>query len=422
MKADVAMLSNFAEHIDVFGETTEVEEKNSSASGVNWPVVPNRRRSDAPYLEALGLYLNPFTLTNDEKFYFESPALKQRLQTLLHMVETNKGLLCVTGDAGGGKTTLLKQFVSLAKESWQPFEINVGSVSNERQILAKVATGINAPVCRYQFSGILSRVQLLNDDNRFPVLVIDDAHKLSEKIIVTLQKLKQKIIKKNLNMGIVFFADKSIKSLLNSSELRDTSGEWVYSIYLPRLSEKDTADYIQHRMTVAGMLIDKPFKPADIKAIYKMAKGLPRNTNETAHRMLACNYSCDNKKKIVPIAQVSWIQGVENVVKDNWVYMVMGVLLLAMFFSMGPARSKLVVETGQSNVSDKESITVTKSPTALVDQLDSSSVPDKGSVQKLQMHSARLTPVSFSTADCDASIFLDCLQGKGKVQKKIYYK
>ncbi len=406
------MLSNFAEHADVFGELDAQGDKNSLSSGVTWPSVVSSQ-SDAPYLEALGLYINPFSVVSEEQFYFESPALKQRLQTLLHMVENNKALLCVTGDAGGGKTTLLRQFVALAKETWQPFEISVGAVSNERQILAKVASGINAPVCRYQFSGILSRVQFLNDENRFPVLVIDDAHELDSKVIFTLQKLKQKIIKKNLNMSIVLFAEQSIKVLLGDKLLRDLSNEWVYSIYLPRLSERDTANYIQHRMTVAGMLIDKPFKPADVKAIYKMAKGLPRKTNEVAHRMLACNFGDGNITRMV---QLSWVQSLKNIVHGNWIYLAMGVSLLAMIVLVDPLGDKQIPD---SELPETSQILLPALPSALPSDTDKI---DHDPDLQIETQDGMLTSVNYIESDCDSTIFIDCQKGEGKIQKNIFYK
>jgi len=353
------MLSNSAEHSLAFGEAEDASSAEDSviadgsvtAEG-SLPVavaVPDA----ASYLDAFGLYINPFSEVSDEKFYFESPALKQRLQTLVHMVENNKALLCLTGDEGGGKTTLLKQFISLAQETWQPFEVDVGTETNERQVLARVAQGIKAPVCRYQFSGILSRLKILNEKNHFPVLVIDDAHNMSPKVIAALQKLKKKIIAKDLKMSIVLFADRSIKSLFNHKLLRDLSNEWVYSIYLPRLSEKDTAQYIQHRMTVAGMLIDKPFKPADIAAVYKMSKGLPRKVNEVAHRMLLSNYGSEDTVSTLP---ASWLEKFKGIGVENGIYFLLGIFLLVLLVTVESGSERVVAKKSSSveQVSGKE--------------------------------------------------------------------
>ncbi|NOX42685.1 MAG: AAA family ATPase [Gammaproteobacteria bacterium] len=413
------MLSNFAEHTVVYNEAGA---DNYQASNP----------SSAPYLGALGLYINPFSAQPDDEFYFESLALQQRFQTLFHMVENNKALLCVTCDEGGGKTSMLRRFVNSSKETWQPFEIHVGTVSNDRQILAKVAQSINAPVCRYQFTSILSRVQLLNENNRFPVLVIDDAHKLSPNVVSTLQKLKHKIIKKELKMSIVLFADQSIKTILADKLLRDLSDEWVYSIYLPRLSEKDTALYLQHRMAVAGMLIDKPFKPADVSVIYKLSKGLPRKTNEVAHRMLVCNFGDGRPVRTI---QLAWLQKLKNISAENKIYFVMGVSLLVMLMLVEPMASKRIagVESpallSTTSLSTTSSVVHTSDAFALGGDFNANKQIygeeqeiSNLSAHKLGQQSGMLSSVNYMDKECDSKIFIDCGNKKGKIEKNISYK
>ena len=373
---------------------------------------------DAVYLGALGLYVNPFSLVADEKFYFESPAMRQRMQTLLHMIESNNGLICVVSDEGGGKTSFLHRFTHEAGEKWQLHEISISNDTSSLQILNSIAASIGANVLKKenkQIEKIVSHLSASGADQSFPVILFDNGHQLGAKAISALLKLKRKIAKKKLKMSTVVFADRNIKNTLNHKLLRNITDEWTYSIYLPRLSEKDTAEYLYHRLITAGMLIDKPFKPADVNAIYKIAKGLPRKTNEVAHRLLMCNYG---GLRPVTKFKFGWLGKIKSISNENKIHIVMGLVLMVMLTSVGsggpgPANASSAVVAHNAQAINSAAGMQNKTPGL--------SATDFSTSKEQPVALKSKAPASID-ADCDATIFLDCGKPAKDAIKHITYR
>lgn len=368
---------------------------------------------EASYLSAFGLYLNPFSLIPDNKFYFESPALKQRLQTLSHMVENNKALLCVTGDEGGGKTSLLRYFVDGLDGDWRAYELSVTRGLTSKQLLNHIAESFQADAHKKEsklITNIFNRIKILNQQQCFPVLVIDDGHQTDPKAMSALQKLVRAAADKELKMSVVLFANREIRDIFNDCALRDVAEEWVYNIYLPRLSEKDLTDYLLHRMTIAGMLIDQPFKSADVSAIYKVSKGLPGKVNEVAHRMLLSNFGDGKSKKVI---SPGWLNKLQVLSLQNKIYLVMGIVLLIIMATVSPQDAQ------KSAVGTTVAMQTNKQPafgSAVKEANADSSKPNSREVKR--------SSKGKSANECKGmtDIFLDCGEQNKVVQKNISYR
>ena len=67
------------------------------------------------YKEFYGLKENPFSLTPDPDFLYLSKMHKMAIAHLTYGLETRKGIIQVTGEIGGGKTTILKSVLTRNK-------------------------------------------------------------------------------------------------------------------------------------------------------------------------------------------------------------------------------------------------------------------------------------------------------------------
>src|SRR3990170_1979727 len=69
------------------------------------------------YLEYYGLKEHPFTTVVDNKFYYNSPQVRDALIKLRYAIDTRKGLAVVIGDIGAGKTTLARRLLEELDEN-----------------------------------------------------------------------------------------------------------------------------------------------------------------------------------------------------------------------------------------------------------------------------------------------------------------
>ena len=60
------------------------------------------------YTEFYGLKGEPFLLTPDHRFYFESRVHAQAMAHLMYGLNRGEGFIVITGDVGAGKTTIVQ--------------------------------------------------------------------------------------------------------------------------------------------------------------------------------------------------------------------------------------------------------------------------------------------------------------------------
>jgi len=65
---------------------------------------------------SFGLNENPFHVSPDPKFLFSGAAYETALAELMFGIESRRGLLVLTGEAGTGKTTLMRHFLHWLKD------------------------------------------------------------------------------------------------------------------------------------------------------------------------------------------------------------------------------------------------------------------------------------------------------------------
>ena len=64
------------------------------------------------YTDFYKLRDEPFLLTPDERFYFESSVHSQAMAHLTYGLQRGEGFIVITGDVGAGKTTLVKRLIA----------------------------------------------------------------------------------------------------------------------------------------------------------------------------------------------------------------------------------------------------------------------------------------------------------------------
>jgi len=65
---------------------------------------------------SFGLKENPFNVSPDPRFLFTGRAYEGALAELMFGIESRRGLLVLTGEAGTGKTTVMRHFLQWLKD------------------------------------------------------------------------------------------------------------------------------------------------------------------------------------------------------------------------------------------------------------------------------------------------------------------
>lgn len=242
------------------------------------------------YLERYGLKEHPFSNIVDNRFYYSSPLHEQALVKLRYAIDTRKGLAVIIGDTGSGKTTLARKLLEELDENLYEATLLVivhASVGSE-WLLKKFAMQLGIPNVKSNKVDLLSqlyrRLYEISEQGKTAVVLMDEVQMLkSKEIMEEFRGLLNMELPEGKMINLVFFGLKELEDVLNLDEpLRQRV---AMRVRLTAFSEENTADYIKHRLNIAGCE-RQIFTDEAVKEIFKYSKGLPRLINTVCDNAL----------------------------------------------------------------------------------------------------------------------------------------
>lgn len=247
------------------------------------------------YLEFFGLRDFPFRLSPDTEFFYQSKAHTRAKAYLDYGVWNRDGFTVITGEVGCGKTLLIQKLLAdLANSSVlvaKVFQTQLDEVQFLQAVL--VDFGINP------FNA--QKVELLDKLNTFlienfialkqPVLIVDDAHNLSVSVLEEIRLLSGLETHKEKVLHVILVGQPQLNVLLESPELEQLLQRVRLRYHIKPLTSEETADYIAHRLRVAGRNDNALFAPQALPVIYKYTGGVPRLINMLCDTALVCAYA-----------------------------------------------------------------------------------------------------------------------------------
>lgn len=242
------------------------------------------------YLEHFQLKEYPFSLTPDTDFYFDYAAHHDVLNVLAVALRSGEGFIKVTGEVGLGKTLLCRRLLNGIGHRFVTAYIPDPQLTpvGLRVALAQ-ELGIKLP-SRCTGAEVLRLVQARTLDiartGKRVVLILDEAHQLSEQTLEAVRLLTNLETEKFKLLQVVLFGQPELDRRLKKRSLRQLQQRVVFSAVLKPLNRRATEAYINHRLKVAGCPTERLFTGSAIREIYKASRGIPRLVNVLSHKAL----------------------------------------------------------------------------------------------------------------------------------------
>ncbi|MDP3589227.1 MAG: AAA family ATPase, partial [Methylobacter sp.] len=216
------------------------------------------------------------------------------LNVLLIALHNGEGFIKITGDVGTGKTMLCRKLLNELPEPYETAYIPnphlppaglLVAIANEMGIEYSRQIGLN---------GLLTLINdfLINSaaNGKKPVLIIDEAQSMSIETLEALRLITNLETEKQKLLQIVLFGQSELDDQLRNKAIRQLRQRITFSYALKPLTPKNVADYIQHRLRVAGLGNLSIFSKLAIKAMHHYSRGIPRLINILANKAMLSAY------------------------------------------------------------------------------------------------------------------------------------
>ena len=249
------------------------------------------------YAKFFGLRHEPFSIAPDPRYLFMSAQHREALAHLLYGLRGGGGFVLLTGEIGAGKTTVCRCFlervprrcnVAYIFNPKQTVEELLGSICDEFRIPRSEGVALSAKQHVDALNAFLLRTHAVGQNN---VLIIDEAQNLSADVLEQLRLLTNLETAERKLLQIILIGQPELRDMLAQPGLEQLAQRVIARYHLSALSAKETAQYIHHRLTVAGLTRAAPFDRGAVQRIHALARGVPRRINLLCDRALLGAYA-----------------------------------------------------------------------------------------------------------------------------------
>lgn len=246
------------------------------------------------FLNLAGLREDPFHVSPNPRFYYPTAAHDTALAELMFGIETRRGLLVLTGEAGTGKTTILNQVLD-----WQChrgrstafiFHTRVKPIGLLRLILADFGVPCESKsksdLIRTLHQWLLQRHYVKD----LPVLILDEAQALPSQTLDEIRLILNIETSRGKLLQIILSGQPELEEKLRLPALWQLRQRIMFHSRLPVLTETETGAYIARRLAVAGCTDTSVFPQDVVQSIYAISQGIPRVVNLLCEHALICAY------------------------------------------------------------------------------------------------------------------------------------
>ena len=252
------------------------------------------------YETFFGLRERPFELAPNPRFLLLTARHTEALGNLEYGITGRKGLTLLLGEAGTGKTTVIRS----ALQKWQRGGHLVAYINNPTltrdefvECLAR-AYGLGPEAASSKtrlLSALTQLVMRRHSEGRITGLLIDEAQGLSDELLEEIRLLANIETADAKVFPVVLAGQPELALRLNGVHLRQLKQRIALRCVLSPLDLQETAAYIAGRIRLGGGVAGQLFTREAVMAIHEHSRGIPRVINVICDNVLLAAFATNRR-------------------------------------------------------------------------------------------------------------------------------
>jgi general secretion pathway protein A len=241
------------------------------------------------YLDCFGFVRAPFRLSPDPEFFFPSEGHYSARSVLDYTIQGGEGFMALIGEAGTGKTLLLRMLLKNLGEEKIAALILCPSLSPAglmQLLLSEI--GVSAPKsaeAAQLYTLFEQKLLELAHAGHELLIVVDEAQNLPIETMEQLRMLSNIELSSRKLLQILLVGQPALEMLLRDPKLGQLTQRIVVYEHLEPFTLEESLEYVRHRLVKAGREDFGLSKTAG-RALFDGTHGIPRLINRLMDRAL----------------------------------------------------------------------------------------------------------------------------------------
>jgi general secretion pathway protein A len=242
------------------------------------------------YRSFFGLRERPFDLTPNPRFLVLTTQHREALSGLEYGIASRRGITLLLGEAGTGKTTLIRTALERQSDRVHTVHISNPALSRDEFVEMLAARFELSAGARLSKTMLLLELETLMRDRHgrgeSTVLVIDEAQSIPGEILEEIRLMANIETDDAKLLSVVLAGQPEIAARLNQADLRQLKQRIALRCELKPLSTTETAGYVAGRIAAAGGVGAEVFTREAVMLIHERSGGIPRTISVIADNAL----------------------------------------------------------------------------------------------------------------------------------------